>query len=47
MHNIKALRLPVSEEKNFENGILCSYIPTCDPSVGQTLTPGVSYEETW
>ena len=35
--NIKALYLPVSEEKNFEDGILHSYVPTCDPQVGANL----------
>ena len=28
---VKALSLPVSEKKNFEVGLLCSYFPTCDP----------------
>ena len=38
MTNIKALDLPVSEKKNFENGLLCSYVPTYDPWVGPVLT---------
>ena len=46
MHNVKALILPVSEKKNFEVGFLCSYVPTCDPGVGQFLNPGASYEQT-
>ena len=41
--NIKSLRHPVSEKKN-QDGILCSYVPTCDPPV---LTPKASYEQTW
>ena len=28
-----------SEEKNFENGILCPYVPTCDPKGGDNLDP--------
>ena len=28
---MKALRLPVSEKKNFEDRLLCSCVPTCDP----------------
>ena len=39
--NIKALGLLVSEKKNFENGLLCSYIPTCDP------WGRASFELTW
>ena len=31
--------LPVSEKKNFEVGLLCSYVPTCDPRGGSVLTP--------
>ena len=31
MPNIKALDLPVSEKKNFEGGLLCSYFQTCEP----------------
>ena len=31
MPNTKALDLPVSEKKNFEVGLLWSYVPTCDP----------------
>ena len=30
IQNIKALGLPVLEKKNFEDGFLCSYIPTCE-----------------
>ena len=39
----KALHLLVSEKKNFEDGLVCSYVPTCDPGVGPVLTPGASY----
>ena len=31
IQNIKSLRLSVSEKKNFEDWLLCSYAPTCDP----------------
>ena len=43
----KALRLQVLEKKNFEDGLLCSYVPTCDPRTWSILTPGASYEHTW
>ena len=48
MPNIKALYLPVSEMKNFEIGLLWSYVPTCapPPRTGPVLTPGASYEQT-
>ena len=36
----KALSLPVSEKKNFEVGLLCFYVPTCDPQGGVRLTLG-------
>ena len=39
MLNIKALRLPVSEEKNIEYTILCCYVRTCDPQGGFNLDP--------
>ena len=40
LHNkIKALSHPVSEKKNFEVGLLCSYVPTCDPRVGVSFDP--------
>ena len=45
--NIKTLRLPVSEKKNFEDSFLCSYVPTYDPGVGPVLTPGASSAQTW
>ena len=45
--NIKALYPQVSEEKNFKDGILRSYVPTCDPQVGPILTLGASYEQIW
>ena len=32
-NQISKLYTPVSEEKNFEDGILCSYVPTCDPNL--------------
>ena len=35
---IKALSLPVSE-KNFEVGLLCSYVPTCDPQGEASFDP--------
>ena len=31
MPHIKSLCHPVSEEKKIEDGLLCSYVPTCDP----------------
>ena len=31
---IKALSRPISEKKNFEVGLLRSYVPTYDPRVG-------------
>ena len=37
--NIKALGLPVSEKKNFEDGLLCSYVPSCDPRGGAIFDP--------
>ena len=40
----KALSLQVSEKKNFEVGLLCSYVPTCNLVVGSVLTPKESYE---
>ena len=35
---IKALPFPVSEKKNFEVGLPCSDVPTCDPRVGMLTT---------
>ena len=32
-------KLPVSEKKNFEVGLLCSYVPTCDPRSGASFDP--------
>ena len=29
----------ISKEKNFEDGILCPYVPTCDPQGGANLDP--------
>ena len=37
---MKALRHPISENKNFEVDIFCSYVQTCDSCFG----PGASYE---
>ena len=39
MPNIKALHLLVAEKKNFEDGLLCSYVPTCDPWGGASFDP--------
>ena len=44
---MKALGLPVSEKKNFEVCLLCSYVPTCDPRGGANFAPGASYEQIW
>ena len=42
MPNIKALGLQISKKKNFEVGLLCFYVLTCDPHLlGPVLTPGV------
>ena len=38
----QSLYLPVSEEKNFEDGILCSYVLTCDPRVGANVDPNMN-----
>ena len=40
---MKALRLSVSEKKNFEDQLLNSYVPTCDTAHPQPLG-GVSFE---
>ena len=37
--NIKALDLPVSEKKNFEVCLLCSYVLTRDPQGGPSFDP--------
>ena len=37
--NSKAPCLPVSERKNFEVGLLCSYVPSCDPQSGTNFDP--------
>ena len=42
---MKDLGLPVSEKKNFEVCLLCSYIQNCDPGAGPFLAPGASYEQ--
>ena len=39
IQNIKSLHLPVSEKKNFEDWLLCSYVPTCDPRGGASFDP--------
>ena len=36
---LKALSLPVSEKKNFEIGLLRSYVKTCDPRRGVSFDP--------
>ena len=41
--NIKTLWLPVSKKKNFEDGLLCSYVPSYDHGVGPASSPGSSY----
>ena len=45
--NIKSLCHPVSEKKNFEDGLLCSYVQLVTPAAGPVLTQGASYEHTW
>ena len=37
--NIKALCHPISEKKNFEDSLLCSYVLTCDPRDGAKCDP--------
>ena len=37
--NIKAPCLPVSERKIFEVGLLCSYVPSCEPRGGANFDP--------
>ena len=37
--NIKPLCLPVSEKKNFEDGLLCRFVPTSDPRGGASFGP--------
>ena len=44
---MKALHFLVSEEKNFEVCLLCSYVQTCNPRGRASLTPGASYVQTW
>ena len=39
MLNIKALHLPFAEKKKIEDGLLCSYVPTCDPRGGASFDP--------
>ena len=39
-----ALSVPVSEKKNFEVGLLSSYVPTCDTQGGVSFYPKKSYE---
>ena len=34
----------VSERKNFEVGLLCSYVPSCDARGGANIDPGALYE---
>ena len=37
--NIKVQCLPVSERENFEVGLLCSYLPSCDSRGGASFNP--------
>ena len=47
IQNIKALGLPISEKKDFETCLLCSYGRTCDPQGSRTIPDsGASYEQT-
>ena len=39
IQNIKSLRLPVSEKKNFEDWLLCSYVPICEPRGRASFDP--------
>ena len=39
IQNIKSLHHSVSEKKNFGDGLLCSYVPTCDPRGGASFDP--------
>ena len=39
IQNIKSLCLPVSEKKNFEHWLLCSYVLTCDPRGRASFDP--------
>ena len=39
---MKLLRLPVSENKNSEVDLVCSYVVTCDPWGGPVLITGAS-----
>ena len=45
---MKILRLQVSENKNFEVDLLCSYVLTCDGGGGGggCFDPGASYGKT-
>ena len=36
---MKDLGLPVSEKKNFEACLLCSYVQNCDPGGGASFDP--------
>ena len=47
MPYIKALDLPVSEMKNFEVGLLWSYVPTCASGTGPVLNPGATLIEAY
>ena len=37
--NIKSLRHPISEKKNFEARLLCSHVPACDPRDRASFDP--------
>ena len=45
--NIKVSCLPVSERKNFEVGLLCSYVPFCDPHDGANFDPRAIILTNW
>ena len=47
IQNIKALGHPVSEKKNYEIFVLCSYVQLVTPRAGLILTPGAFYEQAW
>ena len=46
IQNIKSLRLPVSEKKNFEGWFFVPMFRLVTPGAGLVLTKGASYEQT-
>ena len=44
---MKVIHLPVSEKKNFEVGVLCSCVLTCEHGAGLVLNERASYEQMW